>query len=408
MINRRSFIRQMGSLVALSALPGSHSFAFRPTNLSTEQQPKQILVVVFLRGGCDALQWVAPVNDPAYIQARPSNLRVPNKGSLLLKNGLAGLDFAMHPKAAALRELYDQGHLAIVHATGLANGTRSHFEASAIIEQGFGRTTGGSTGWLSRYLQQNDWNHPTHALAMGKQIPTSLMGYSKALAVDALDEFKVHGSDAMPKLLESFYSGTSPLDQTGQQTLQALRYLGQEQFQEHHHHHNKYPDEWYLKDFSKSLKNLAHLIKSNAGVHVATVEYDNWDHHQHQADRFPTQLEGLSKSLAAFYNDLHAQQQQLTIVVMSEFGRRLKSNRSGGTDHGYGGLSLVLGGGIKGGRMYGSWPGLHNQALDQGMDLDITTDYRTVLSEVLSQRLAAKDLEQVFPGFQAGQLGLFT
>lgn len=405
-LNRRNFLKGLGNTFALSALPGIKSFAYSPTKLKNPNE--EILVVVFLRGGCDALNFIAPMGNRYYADARIPELCVPEKGNFALKNGLDGLDFNIHPKAVALKELYDSGDLAVIHATGLSNGTRSHFEAMSLIEQGLVKNQGSAKGWMARYFETIEATGNLSGVAVGNNgLPISFLGYQQAVSIDNVQEFKVIGEPVMQEVLKNFYRGESLLHQTGQQTLHTINriqhHLKKDRHGEvkryHPDHGVTYPDKWFVNDFSNSLKNLAQLIKMDMGVHLATIEYDGWDHHQNQMYRFPQHLEGFSSALAAFYNDLSNYHSRTTIVVMSEFGRRLKSNRSGGTDHGYGGLTLVLGGNVKGGKMYGKWPGLATDELDNGVDLAVTTDYRTVLSEVLNKRLQAKKLDFIFPTF---------
>lgn len=402
---RRNFLKGLGSSIALSAFPNIQSFAYRSPIIPPNEE---LIVVVFLRGGCDALNFIAPMGDRHYADARIADLRVPELKNFALKNGLNGLDFNIHPKAAALKELYDSNHLAVVHATGLINGTRSHFEAMSLIERGLSKNQGTTQGWMTRYFEAIHATGQIPAVAVGGHgLPTSFLGCSKASSIDNLVDFKVLGEPIMQEVLADFYAGSSLLQQTGQQTLASIQQVQTkikknkegEATDYHPEHGAAYPEDWYVNNFSQSLQNLARLIKMDVGVHMAMVDYDGWDHHEGQQYRFPQRLEGLSNALAAFYNDLSNYHQKLTLVVMSEFGRRLKSNRSGGTDHGHGGLALVLGGKVKGGKMYGQWPGLATHQLDKNVDLAVTTDYRNILGEVLSKHLNKEQLDLVFPHF---------
>jgi len=414
-INRRNFIKGLGSTLALSALPSVQSFAFDP--FKTTAPNEEIFVFVFLRGGCDALNLVAPMGDRFYDNARPAALKVPESGKFQLKNGLGRQEFNIHPKAAALKELYDSGDLAIVHATGLSNGTRSHFEAMNMIERGLVTKQSSAQGWMTRYFETINATGKLPAVAIGNNLPDSFLGCPIAASIQNVQEFRVLGEPHMHDILKSFYQGNSILQQTGQTTLSTIETLQaklpstdhDDEHEYHPEHGAEYPDDWYVNDFSHALKNLAQLIKMDVGVHMAMVEYGDWDHHENQAYRFPQHIEGLSNALAAFYNDMQHYHKRMTVVVMSEFGRRLKSNRSGGTDHGHGGLAFVLGGQVNGGKMYGQWPGLATHELDNAVDLDVTTDYRTILSEILDKRLNNKKLDFIFPGFiDYKPLGLFS
>lgn len=405
-INRRNFLKGLGATFALSTIPGSQSFAYNPLHLKDIND--EILVFIFLKGGCDALNFVAPMGNRHYADARIKDLQVPEKAKFTLKNGLDNLDFNIHPKATALKELYDSGDLAIVHAVGLPNGTRSHFEATKLIEQGLVQNKGSAQGWMTRYFDSITATGALPAVSIGNNgLSPSFTGLTQAVSIDKLADFKVIGEPIMQEVLADFYNGDSPLHQAGQKALSTINIIQDKKHSTNHYHPEhgaNYPNEWGIKSFSESLKNLAQLIKMDTGVHIATVEYDGWDHHENQAYFFPQRLEGLSNALTAFYNDLTKYHSRMTVVVMSEFGRRLKSNRSGGTDHGYGGLSLILGGQVKGGKMYGKWPGLATHELNNNVDLDVSTDYRSILSEVLKKQFNKADLATVFPDFDSNNM----
>ena len=400
-INRRNFLKGLGATVALSTLPGTQSFAYNPLYLKNPKD--EIFVFVFLKGGCDALNFIAPMGDRHYADARLTELQVPENAKFTLKNGLDDLDFNIHPKASALKELYDSGNMAVIPALGLSNGTRSHFEAIKLIEQGLTENKGSAQGWMTRYFETISATGALPAVSIGNNgLSAAFAGCSQAISMDKISAFKVIGEPVLQEVLANFYQGETDLHQAGQKALSTIKYLQNKKIDDAHYHPEhgaNYPSKWNVKSFAESLQNLAQLIKMDAGVHIATVEYDGWDHHENQAYHFPLRLKGLSDALAAFYNDLTQYHHRMTMVVMSEFGRRLKSNRSGGTDHGHGGLALVLGGQVKGGKMYGEWPGLATHQLNNNVDLEVTTDYRTVLSEVLSKQLDNNNIETIFPNF---------
>lgn len=406
MMNRRNFLKGLGATVALSSLPGAQSFAYNPLHLKNPKD--EILVFVFLKGGCDALNFIAPMGNAHYADARLTELQVPENAKFTLKNGLDNLDFNIHPKASPLKELYDSGDMAIVHALGLSNGTRSHFEAIKLIEQGLAKNKSSAQGWMTRYFETISATGTLPAVSVGNNgLAASFNGCPLAVSIDHVNDFKVKGKPVLQEILTSFYQGNSHLHQAGQKALSTIKTLQDKQIEDEHYHPEhgaNYPSEWSIKSFAESLQNLAQLIKMDTGVHIASVEYDGWDHHEGQAYHFPKRLEGLSNALAAFYNDMTTYHHRMTMVVMSEFGRRLKSNRSGGTDHGHGGLALVLGGQVKGGKMYGKWPGLASHELNNQVDLEVTTDYRTVLSEILQKQFKSKHLETIFPEFKAPKM----
>lgn len=403
-MQRRNFLKGLGATIALSSLPGTSSFALNPLFATAKRE--EILVFVFMKGGCDGLQLVAPIGDPRYIEARAKDLRIPEKGALPLSNGLGGLDFFMHPKAAPLHQLYQSKDLAIVHGTGLSHGTRSHFQACQILESGYGKARNYSKGWMTRFLETLQPKGTLPAVTIGQGgLSAALLGAPEAAAIDAVKETHVKGEPFVTDLLTTFYQGSTQLDQRAQQALKTVATI-QEKAQDEpvHHHDVVYPKDWHIKVFSEQLEQLATLIRMDIGVQVAVVELDGWDHHAGQAHDFPQLLGGFSSALAAFYNDLHRYHNRLTIVAMSEFGRRVRANRSGGTDHGHGGLAFLLGGKVKGRRMYGDWSGLATEQLDRSVDLQVTTDYRLLLQEILAKNFKADRLDHIFPDLAAAPL----
>jgi uncharacterized protein (DUF1501 family) len=407
--SRREFA--VGCSTAIAALAGGRLGGLVFAN-PADTTPRDILVIVFLRGGCDSLNFVAPTSDQHYADARP-DLRVkdgdPNtdtSSGWQMSNPLAQIDFRFHNKAKPLLELYQSGDLAVVHACGLTNGTRSHFDAMDYIERGTPTNKNTSTGWLTRHLvsigADNGSATGLPAVAAASNVPTALLGSFEAASMARPTDFKLNShwkyGDDQRGALRKFYSGDTALHSAGIRTLDTIDQL---QSRPAPNPDVTYPPEARANGLKDSLRTIAHLIKMDMGLQVATVDYGGWDTHEGQTYVFPNQIESLAYTLQTFYNYLSAYHSRLTVVVMSEFGRRLKENESGGTDHGHGGVMLVLGGGVKGGRMYGSWPGLTQDSLDNGVDLAVTTDYRTVLSEILMRRLRNPKLGQVFPGISA-------
>lgn len=401
-MQRRNFLKGLGATFALSSIPGAQAFAFNPL-LATAKQD-EILVFVFMKGGCDGLHLLAPISDPSYTDARSQKLRIDEAEALSIGRGLSGLDFALHPKATALHELYKSKDLALVHATGLSHGTRSHFEASMLLELGSSSPGAIKTGWLTRFLETLQPQGALPAVTVGsKGMSATLLGSEQAMAIDAIKNMEVKGEDFVTDILSTFYQGDALLHRQARKALSDVNIIKEGATDESVHHHDAvYPTNWYIKSFSQQLQELATLIRMDIGIQVAVVELDGWDHHSRQEQSFPQLLGGFSQALSAFYNDLHQYHNQLTIVAMSEFGRRLRSNRSGGTDHGHGGVSLILGGKVKGGRMYGDWPGLETHQLDRSVDLQVTTDYRVILKEILARNFKADRLDYIFPDLAAG------
>jgi len=412
-LSRRNFL--VGCSATIAALAGGRvgGLAFAAEGLPAQ---RDILVVVSLRGGCDGLNLIAPVDDPAYVAARSAELRLAERGEyagLRLKNALPGFDFRLHPAAAALKEIYDSGDLALVHACGLTDGTRSHFEAMEYMELGAARQARPTSGWLSRHLAAVGAPGMLPAVAVNNSLPLALLADPTAVSLPSPASFSLQGhwryGPQQLDLLREAYGGAARLEQAGARTLTAIDTLAS--YLPHDSEGNplpyqpadtvEYPAEEYAAELSSALQSVSQLVKMEVGLQVATVDYGGWDTHEGQSYIFPELVEGLSRSLAAFYNDLSAYRDRLTVVVISEFGRRLRANESGGTDHGFGNAMLVLGGQTNGGQMYGRWPGLATEQLADGADLAITTDYRTVLSEILTRRLANPQIEAVFPGFSS-------
>jgi uncharacterized protein (DUF1501 family) len=405
-MNRRNFIHVCSG--TLAALAGSRisNLAFAADSAA---RPDHLLVVLFLRGGCDGLNLVAPANDQSYIAARPEHLRLTDAGKykgLTLKNSYAGVDMRLHPKAGALLELYDSGDLAIVHGCGLINGTRSHFEAQDMMERGVAdqKRMNMSTGWLTRTIEALQPGGLLPAVAIGGETSDSLLHSKMAVSMSRARQFG-YGSDDQVALLKRLYSGSGSIHRVGKLTLDTITTLQSKLPRDKQGKVIDYQPDANISyedtgRLGENLQALAQLAKMDTGLRVATVDYDGWDTHEYQQNKFSRLTEEMSRAIMTFYNDMSRFHQNMTIVVHSEFGRRLKSNQSGGTDHGHGGVNMVLGGGVKGGRIYGDWKGLANEHLDHGADLAVTTDYRSVLSEVLSKRMGLAETKAIFPDFE--------
>ncbi len=411
-ITRRNFLT--GCSAAIAAMAGARitRLAFAEPNGSTGRAPASVadrsLIVLSLRGGWDSLNVVPPIGDDRrhYVRARPT-LALPERG----ENAALPLDdrFGLHPALAPLRELYQDGAFAIVHATGLAHETRSHFDAMEYMELGTPGIKTTREGWIARHLLATGVRDDAllaPALAIGGA-PTSLREAPGAVAVDNLDDFKLWGDesffDEQRRVLSRLYTGETWAHAAGAQTLRALDGMSHILTDDYEPAAGvEYPG----GGLGDQLATLARLIKTGAGLQVATLDYGGWDTHDYQGDQgtgqFGAQLDELGRSLAAFHRDLGALSTNVTVMVMSEFGRRLEQNSSQGTDHGHGSALFLLGGGVNGGKVYGDWPGLsHDQLFDQA-DLAVTTDYRQVVSELLATRFGNPDPSYVFPGFTPG------
>jgi len=408
-LTRRRFVAQsalVGSVVA--AAPRGLSVAFADT------AAPEILVTIFLRGAMDGLTLLAPVNDPNYAPNRANTLQ-PTTGvdaGVPLLNAPAGVDMRLHGAAAPLKPLYDSGALAFVHASGLMSSSRSHFEAQDKMERGYGDGESAIySGWLSRHIATV--GQPKGAapiVAATAATPKSLDGNAAALAITSLPAFSVVGGNANLTTLKMLSAGTSAYQAAAADTVTAVSALTAAAPKDASGRIIAYAPEnganYGASGLADQLKTIAQLAKINVGLQYATVDFGGWDTHADQPNRLRTQFTQLSQALAGFWTDMKDYQGRLTVVAMTEFGRRLKENGNRGTDHGHGSVFTVLSGNVAGGKIYGTWPTLATSKLDQGLDLAVTTDYRQVLAEILTTRLGNKKLASVFPSLTYKPLGI--
>lgn len=377
-----------------------------------------ILVVIFLRGGADGLSIISPSGDKDYAAARPADLRVARKGEqsgFVLKNALADADFRFHSRAKGLSELFDSGELAVVHAAGLKDATRSHFDAEDRMERAAPGAGSSAGGWLGRWLKAVNPEGILPALAVGAAAPDSLRGASGIAVAEEIQNLRVaagHGySTAIRALLAKQLGGDTLIGEPVKrllslsETIEAKVALDQDGNLKPYIPESDYPAD---NPLANSLKTVAQTIKLGLGLRVSTVDFGGWDTHVYQTSQLNDQIGQLSAGLMAFWKDLGNHRDHLSVVVMSEFGRRLKSNESGGTDHGHGNAMMMLGPKVMGGKMYGTWPGLANDDLDEGADLAITTDYRAVLSEMMAGHMGYADTAALFPGFEGTKLSYLS
>jgi uncharacterized protein (DUF1501 family) len=404
-LSRRTFLK--GCSAAIAAMAGARltGFGFLNPALAGASVPSnELLVTVFLRGGIDGLNLVAPYNEGAYYANRPT-IAVPPPGAAT--NPAYDLDgqFGLHPAAGGMHELYQANKLAFVHAAGLTSDTRSHFDAMEFMERGTPGNKTTATGWMTRHLQSANHQAPMPALGVGSITPTVFLGSTDAVSMASVDDFGVAGdwqwTGQLRRALRTMYRGDTWLHQAGERTLNAIDVV------EYANPGAYVPANGAVYDgsFGDSLKLVAQIAKLDLGLHVASLDLGGWDTHEGQGEQgegyFAARVEELSQGLMAFYTDMLDHASRLTVVVVSEFGRRLRENDNAGTDHGHGNVMVVLGGNVNGGHVYASpWPGLAPGALDDGQDLAITTDYRRVLSEILIRRLGNPRLGAVFPGYQ--------
>ena len=390
-----------------------------------------LLVIVHLRGGCDGLNLISPASDPDFVAARASDLRVlaegGNAGHALANAPDPRVDFRLHAAANGLAELYQGGELAFVHAAGLSDATRSHFVATDMIEHGVAGAQAlarSPSGWLARYQAALHDASPGKAVAAAAAPSGEFAGSPTVLAVPDLGGgFGMPGGPQVGEVLRRLYAsdagaagtaGTAGAAGTaGRAALVAADLIEGHLPRDAQNRPLPYLPEHGANfdpggDLGRGLKTVAQLAKMEIGLELAAVDIGGWDTHENQPGRFRNCVERLSGGLSAFYEDMWRFRDRLILVTISEFGRRLRSNRSNGTDHGRAGVMAVLGGRVAGGRFYGAWPGLRAEKLEEGVDLAVATDYRQVLGEALAAHAEHVLLAAVFPEYRVpAPLGLF-
>jgi uncharacterized protein (DUF1501 family) len=397
-ISRRNLLAGGAAGAALAVAPG--------LNVAFAAQTSEILVVIYQRGACDWLQMLAPSNDANYIAARP-NIRVRAASNLDLGT-LGNTDFFINPSAPELKTLYDAGDLAFVHATGIHTSDRSHFQCMDMMEKGYADTENKpSTGWLARHIasQSAGLTKPIlNTIASSPNSPVSLLGESGTVSIVDANGFNISGGANNANVIRTMNNGTSTYQRLATASLNAVTSVqnGLKTLND-----TSGTAGYTGGALSNPLRSLAKLIKMNLGVSVATVDFGGWDMHNSLVNEFAPRTVELSKSIAAFWKDLSAYRNRLTVVTMTEFGRRVKENANAGTDHGSGSGMAILSGNANGGRLYGTWPGLAAAQLTSG-DLTVTTDYRQVLSEILVKRHGETNINAVFPGLTYRPLGFIN
>ena len=391
MFTRRLFLR--ASAVAMAGVGVAPQWLVRAAAVGATR-PK-FLVAVFQRGAADGLNIVVPFLEKREHELRPRRLLLPEPGQ---NNGAIDLDgrFGLHPSLEPLKPFWDSGQLAIVEATGSPDPTRSHFDAQDFMECGTpGRMS--EDGWLNRALPLPGASpSPLRAVSIGPQLARTLRGRAPAVAVNRLEQFQVRNQSAA-SILESMYATTADarLMASGKETFDAVKMIDAI---------NRAPyvpakGAQYAGEFGRSLQQIARLIKADVGVEAAFADIGGWDHHTNETPQLSNLLREFGTSLAAFARDMGDRMEDIVLVTMSEFGRTVREDGNSGTDHGHGSVMTVLGGPVRGGHIYGRWPGLEPEQLYEPRDLAVTTDFRDVLSELVSDHLG-QNADRVFPGFK--------
>jgi uncharacterized protein (DUF1501 family) len=399
-ITRRIFLRNSAlAVVGTAAVP---TFLTRAAFGAVSGTSTKRLVVIFQRGAADGLNIVIPYAERNYYAMRPS-INIPQK-SVIDLNGFFGL----HPALSSFQPLWQQRHLAIIHAAGSPDTTRSHFDAQDFMETGTPGVKSTEDGWLNRSLHNMPLmpqNSAFRAIALGPSLPRILSGNEPAVAMNNISDFSIGGKSPKPSpaatAFEAMYDHSSDavLHGTGEETFDAVKMLKSADPGKYQPAPNANYPKGHLGD---SLRQLAQLIKANLGVQVAFADISGWDHHVNEGStdgQLANVLSEFSQSIAAFWNDLGDLGEDTVIVTMSEFGRTARENGNRGTDHGHANVMFVLGGPVKGGKVYGRWPGLNQSQLYEGRDLALTTDFRQVIGEAVARHMGNKNLAEVFLGY---------
>ena len=388
-MDRRSFLRGAGASIV--------TFGFAPRLVWSQAAQHKVVVSVFQRGAVDGLNMVVPFGEQTYYDSRP-NIAIPmpsreGDGRALDLDGF----FAFHPAMAPLKPLFEKERLAVIHAAGSHDPTRSHFEAQDYMESATPGVKTTRDGWMNRYLQSVGGDAtPLRGMSIGRNLPRTLAGRSATLSVGSVAEARLNGP---ARLYRELFRGETEdiVSEASGELFETLDFLAGKRLEDYN------PSVDYPNGrFPVAMRDVAQLIKSDVGLETAFVEIGGWDHHANEGGargQIANRLREFSGGLRAFYDDLGDRIEDVVVVTMSEFGRTARENGNAGTDHGHGNVMIVLGGPVLGGKVYGDWPGLEASQLHEGRDLAITTDFRNVLAEVLIGHLGAGDLDEVFPNF---------
>jgi uncharacterized protein (DUF1501 family) len=417
MLTRRLFLKTGGVALVTLGVGGGPGFLTRAALAaqgtgSTAARRRKILVTIFQRGAMDGLAAVPPIDGSTLKALRPrlamSGARAAGDEALLD----LGAGFGLHPALEPLLPLWKEKRLGIVHAVGSPDPTRSHFDAQDFMETGTPGRKGTPDGWLNRAVGLlGHEGSPFRAVSLTPSLPRSLYGDEPAIAVTNLADFRVQlpGADrtaaAAGQGFEALYDQTSQnlLRDTGSETFRALHMLSAAEISRYKPANGaEYPQ----TPLGNALRQIALLIKSDVGLEIAFAESGGWDTHVQQAATFNRQARDLARSIQAFWTDLGSYQDQVVLTTMTEFGRTVRENGSGGTDHGHGSCLFVLGDAVDGGKVHGSFPGLAEGALYEGRDLPVTTDFRAVFCELAGRHLGIKDDAKLFPGWTGKRIPL--
>ncbi len=380
--------------------------------LSGNRSKNKILVAIFMRGAVDGLNVVIPYAESEYYDKRPT-IAIPKPGK---ENGAIDLDgyFGLHPSLEPLEKLWKNKQLAIIHSVGSPDNTRSHFDAQDYMESATPGIKSTRDGWLNRILQVDKKQNASlfRAVSMTSQVPRSMMGTAPIVAMTNLSDFAIRAGAYTPNVQKGFeelyqqISQNDALTETGKETFEAINFLKKANPAQFKPENGAVYPANYL---GRALQQIAQLIKANVGLEIAFTDTPgmNWDTHANQggsSGQLANSLRIFASALNAFVTDLGKRMEDVVILTMSEFGRTVRQNGSGGTDHGHGNVMFVIGGSsVKGGKIYADWKGLKTSELFEGRDLAVTTDFRDVFAEIAYKHLGVKNLDRVFPNYQVKQ-----
>ncbi len=400
MTSRRVFLKN--GACAFVTLGFAPSFLARTAFAAGTGRAKQ-LIAIFQRGAVDGLNMVVPYGESDYYRARPS-IGIPRphapEGAIDL-NGFFGLN----PRLGSLKSLWDSRDLAIVHACGSPDSTRSHFDAQDYMETGTPGVKSTEDGWLNRYLQARTLEPESsfRAVALSQQLPRMLQGRAPALAMNQIAQFGIRGGpgDMMSHSFEAQYAAAADriLNGVGREAFSAMKTLKVADPSKYQPEHGA---QYTTSPFGQALRQIAQLSKSDVGLEVAFADLGGWDTHVNQGaaqGQLATRLDDFSRGIAALVTDLGDRMADTVVLTMSEFGRAVNENGNRGTDHGHGNAMFIIGGGVRGGKVYGTWPGLAVGRRYEGRDLAVTTDFRDVFGEVVVRHLGLANPQPIFPGY---------
>jgi uncharacterized protein (DUF1501 family) len=415
-MNRRYFIKSgsvaLASFGLMTSTPTFLRRALAGTIDNVTGGRRKTLIAIFQRGAVDGLNVVVPYGEHSYYDLRP-NIAVPKPdGGAESVINLDGY-FGLHPSLQAFKPFWDSRRLAIVHASGSPDSTRSHFDAQDYMESATPGVKSTQDGWLNRYLQSKTDPQKSlfRAVSMTQNMPRAMQGKAPTLAISNLADFSIRAGQSSASVqggFEAMYDQTvnDALHGTGKETFEAVNYLKQVNPSQYKAENDaNYP----RTPFGNALLQIAQLIKAGVGLEVAFTDIGGWDTHVNEGNQqgqLSNLLRQFSSAIAALHTDLGARMDDVVILTMSEFGRTAKENGNRGTDHGHANAMFVLGNSVRGGKVYGDWPGLKSDQLYEGRDLALTTDFRDVFGEIATKHLGTTNLKTVFPGY-AGSASKF-